>query len=243
MSEQATLDGARTETPAPEPPPKGLAAKLVAAALSIDNVEKAGKNTQQNYNYAKAEDVADAATTALLAKGIVSEFECIGAEQLPIRSKSGTDGLIATVTCRLVVTDSESGESTSRMAMGSGSDYPGDKAIYKAMTGARKYAFIHLLGIPIGDDPDDERGNGRRQSRRATPKPANPLPAERVNTIGKGIGALGLTYGQIDQLLGAAGINGLRAASSKALRERLESLASDEADALETEMGKVADQG
>ena len=25
------------------------------------------------------------------------------------------------------------------------------------MTGARKYALIHLLGIPIGDDPEDDR--------------------------------------------------------------------------------------
>lgn len=155
---------------------KGLAAKLVEAALDVENVTKRGNNTQQKYRYAMAEDVAAAATKALLARGVIADFECIRSEAHPIKSRQGTDGLIVTARCRLVVTDSETGESHERSVIGSGSDYPGDKAIYKAMTGARKYAFIHLLDIPIGDDPEEERSE-------AKPKNAPKMPAAEAKKI------------------------------------------------------------
>ncbi len=120
----------------------------------MENVEKAGRNEQQKYDYVKAEDIAAAAQKALLEQGLLVEFEAVGSTETPIQSKQGTSGLIVKADCRLIVTDPSSGDQVTRSAIGYGADYPGDKAIYKAMTGARKYALIHLLSIPIGDDPD-----------------------------------------------------------------------------------------
>lgn len=208
--------------------PKGLAAKLVAAALAVENVAKRGTNTEQNYKFAQAEDVASAATKALLAHGVLAEFECEDAETQPIRSKRGSEGLIVTVRCRLIVTDSESGQTESRLAMGSGSDYPGDKAIYKAMTGARKYAFLHLLGIPIGDDPDAHRGEPR-----TPPRALSKLERKRVEAIVARFHDAKLNYADIAVALGAAGIDGLRANSKKAITERVSGLSGEQADALE----------
>lgn len=89
--------------------------------------------------------------------------------------------------------------------------------------------------------PAEEMPHGGGDGQREDPsQPANPLAADRVNRIGKGIGALGLTYSQIDVMLGACGIDGLRAASGKALRERIESLSEAQADALEAEMERRA---
>jgi hypothetical protein len=135
----------------------GLAAKLVKARLAVGSVEKAGRNDQQKYDYAKAEDVAVAAEKALLDQGLLADLDVTDSSETPIKSRQGSDGLIVKVVCRLIVTDPDSGEEIERGAIGYGSDYPGDKAIYKAMTGARKYALIHLLGIKLGDDPDEER--------------------------------------------------------------------------------------
>jgi hypothetical protein len=47
----------------------------------------------------------------------------------------------------------ESGNWIDVASFGEGHDF-GDKAIYKAMTGAKKYALAHALMIITGDDPD-----------------------------------------------------------------------------------------
>jgi hypothetical protein len=134
-----------------------LAERVAQASLAVATVAKDGRNKEQGYNYAKAEDVVAAARAALLAAGLVAEFECLGTEERPIKSRSGTDGLMVKATIVLTITDIETGAWWRRSAVGYGSDYPGDKAVYKAMTGARKYALIHLLGIALGDDPEEER--------------------------------------------------------------------------------------
>ena len=163
--------------------PGALATKLALAAASVANVEKKGKNTAQNYDYVQAEDIAKAAHVALQDAGLVCEFQTTSATETPIKSNRGSDGLIVFVTGQLIVTDPDSGESISREAAGSGSDYPGDKAIYKAMTGARKYALIHLLGIPIGDDPDEGKGNGSGNGAAGPAKPAGTITAGMARAL------------------------------------------------------------
>lgn len=186
--------------------PEGLTAKLVAASLDVEHVEKKGKNTQQNYDYVRAEDIAAAATRALLARGVLAEFECVESEETPIKSRQGSDGLIVKAVCALTVTDSEGREKITRTAIGYGSDFPGDKAIYKAMTGARKYAFIHLLGISIGDDPEDEKGQpsqapppqARAQGGTRSERPATAKQRGKLNAL---FAAGGLTKDQVKAIV------------------------------------------
>lgn len=216
-------------TPSPRTP-KRLAAKLVEAAKDVEGVGKRGFNQQQRYTYVTAEDIAEAAARALLKHEVFTDFEVLEVKSETIKSNRGGEGRLVTIKGRLIATDAESGESVSRQAYGSGTDYPGDKAIYKAMTGARKYAFIHLLGIPIGDEAE---ATPRREA--LTPKPK--LDDKRAEAIRRAIKERQLTYKAIDELLGAAGIDALRARSPKALNERIESLTDEQADALEAELG------
>lgn len=223
----------------PDPTPKGLAAKLVEASLDVENVEKRGENTQQHYRYATAEDVAAAATKALLARGVLCEFEVLSAEQMPMTSRGGGSGLIVTVTLRMIVTDADSGESVSRLAMGAGSDFPGDKALAKGMTSARKYAFLHLLGIPIGDDPDADGPKTRREQIQ-TPK----LDKERAKSLVEQIEkrrAAGMRFDDLALLMGAVGIDAPAKRSVKSVKERVANLTDEQADALEAELAKEAE--
>jgi hypothetical protein len=215
--------------------PSRLTRRIHEAALDVESVEKRGQNQAQGYQYAMAEDIAAAATKALLKQGVVADFEVVHCRQEPITTAKGTAGMMATVTANLHVTDTESGEAIVRQAMGSGSDYPGDKAIYKAMTGARKYAFIHLLGIPIGDDPDAGRVHEPRTRRRDL-DPTPRISPERVTALHAKLAERKLNFGQLDTLLGAAGIDALRARSKKAVGEKLASLSPEQADALEREL-------
>lgn len=230
----ALLDGAGSTEPAPQ----ALAAKLVDAALDVETVQKRGENKTQNYRYALAEDVVAAATKALLAREILSEFELVSSEALPFTSKQGSPGLIVTVTARLIVTDAETGESFSRLAMGSAADHPGDKALAKAATGARKYAYLHLLGIPIGDDPDAE--TRREQIAHAQ---APKLDPERVKALAALIEerrSAGMRFDDLALIMGSAGIDAPAKRSVKSVRERLTTLTAEQADALEAELAKEA---
>lgn len=94
--------------------------------------------------------------------------------------------------------------------------------------------------------------------RQIEPPPSEPAPVEtsepaedavetidpeRAAKIATGFKALGLNIGQVAGMFGAAGLDGIRARSKKAIEERLEQLTEPEADALEAEMGRVADRG
>jgi hypothetical protein len=56
--------------------------------------------------------------------------------------------------------DARSGEELTVRVPGEGAD-PGDKAPYKAMTGALKYALLQSFLLATGDDPEDERADSR----------------------------------------------------------------------------------
>lgn len=68
----------------------------------------------------------------------------------------------------------------------------------------------------------------------------DPLDPERVNQLGQAIGALKLSYRRIGTLLSTCQINGLRAESGKALKERLESLTQEQADRLDAQLERIA---
>jgi hypothetical protein len=53
------------------------------------------------------------------------------------------------------LTDGETGETLSFQSIGTGAD-SGDKAAYKAATGALKYALLTGFLIPTGDDPESD---------------------------------------------------------------------------------------
>jgi len=57
-------------------------------------------------------------------------------------------------------TDENSAEEVTARVAGEGLDI-GDKASYKAMTGALKYALLQSFLLATGDDPEDERGDAR----------------------------------------------------------------------------------
>ena len=56
--------------------------------------------------------------------------------------------------------DARSGEELTVRVPGEGAD-AGDKAPYKAMTGALKYALLQSFLLSTGDDPEDERANSK----------------------------------------------------------------------------------
>ena len=78
-----------------------------------------------------------------------------------IDTKINPDRAAAEVIVQLTVFDSETGESNSVTAPGYAEDWSykdnkatGDKAVYKALTGATKYAVRSFFCLPSEDDPE-----------------------------------------------------------------------------------------
>lgn len=141
----------------------GLAAKMVAAMTEIGRVQKRGLNTAQNYNFVRSDDVAEAARAALAKYGIAIFADVLddGIREIVIPpAKEGFAGKtlrVSRVRVAWTFVDSESGESRTVHTPGEGMD-SGDKGIYKAMTGAMKYALMLGFLIPTGDADPEKAG-------------------------------------------------------------------------------------
>lgn len=128
--------------------------KLSEILKAVGYIEKTGTNASQGYKYVQAAAVADK---------IRDEFAKRSLTMLPSNIDVTESGLTpsgkqALVTLRVTwqITDGETGEFVTFQSVGSGSDST-DKAVYKAMTGALKYALLLGFLIPTGDDPENEK--------------------------------------------------------------------------------------
>lgn len=147
---------------------KNIAAKLVNIMAECSHVVKAGINDFHGYKYATAADVLEKVGAALVKHKVVAitNPELVRFEKT-VNSK-GKEENLATVKTTLRLVDSESGETIEACGWGSGQDI-GDKAVMKAQTASLKYAWMLLLQISTGDDPEadagvDERMGGNPQN-------------------------------------------------------------------------------
>lgn len=151
---------------------KTLLQKLVAIMSAVDHVEKAGRNQMQNYNYVKATDVARAVRNACIEQGVF-----IATSAKTVRTWEGTTnkgGVMnyCTVEMQFTFHDADTGDRLGPFfAEGSGSD-TGDKATFKAQTGAIKYALRNAFLIPDETDPENDAAEAKKSRREAATAPA-----------------------------------------------------------------------
>ncbi|MEG2765707.1 MAG: ERF family protein [Acidaminococcaceae bacterium] len=116
-------------------------------------VQKDKTNKEQHYNYVSEAAVLAKVQPALVKSGIIAlpTYEVVSSEDK--MTAKGSIWKLVTVLCRLKIVDSETGDSDTVTALGSGID-ANDKAVAKAQTMAFKYAWWKLLCLETGDDPE-----------------------------------------------------------------------------------------
>ena len=137
-----------------------LRQKLGEVRRRIGYIQKRGYNERHNYNYVAAADIAGTVGDILAELGVVviPRLESITYEpHAPGRLDSVR---VARVIMAYTFTDVNSAEEITARVAGEGLDV-GDKASYKAMTGALKYALLQSFLLATGDDPEDERADSR----------------------------------------------------------------------------------
>ncbi len=134
-----------------------LREKFAEVRRRLGYVQKRGHNERHNYSYVTAADLAGSVGDILAELGVVviPQLQSISTET----PRSSSDR-IARVVMNYRFVDARSGEELSVRVAGEGAD-AGDKAPYKAMTGALKYALLQSFLLSTGDDPEDERANSR----------------------------------------------------------------------------------
>lgn len=145
-----------------------IALALVNAQAEVHTAGKSGDNKFDKYTYSKLEDFLAVAKPVLAKHRIAMVLDAIETQTLDDRqTKNGgiEHAVRVKVRCTLY---HESGEELVFYGYGEGQDRA-DKAIYKALTGAKKYAVAGALAIPTSDDPEaDEKvglssGKGREK--------------------------------------------------------------------------------
>lgn len=164
------------EVTSAEPKPLNLAQKILEIQNAVGVVKKQGQfgSEMGGGKYLRIEDAVVAVNKLMCSQGLILTGTLKNASRLP-HEKTGKDGnlgrsgYIASVLMDWSVEDAATGERRTWTFPGDGYDST-DKAIYKAMTGSRKYAIISIFNLPIGNDVEEhgvqtfEEGKSKQKS-------------------------------------------------------------------------------
>lgn len=146
-----------------------LAKKLSEVMGLVGWIEKKGHNAHQNYDFVREVDIVDAVSKHLAERHVAIIPKVVNLHFEPMTTKAGVGGFFAVVTMSYTFVDGDTGESLTAEAVGAGTDQPGDKAFYKAQTGAKKYALTQAFLIATGEDPEDEQAPKKGNASKAQP--------------------------------------------------------------------------
>lgn len=162
--------------------PRGsLVTKLAEVMGLVHRVAKNGRNEFHKYDYATESDIAEAVRDGMAERHLMLVPNVKKTKWREVPGKNGPQQ-ICTLYVRFSVHDGDTGEVMEFNALGEGQD-SGDKATYKAMTGAVKYALLKLFLIPTGDDPENEQPAPRAAKQKAQPAPEIPAEQQHTNAL------------------------------------------------------------
>lgn len=127
--------------------------KLVKVLAGISRVPKSGRNKFHSYDYVKEEDLVDHIRPKLAEAGVFlfTSIESVSAAETVERKNS--EGRIVNIATLHTFVCADTGAEYSVKGAGCGED-SGDKALYKAITGAEKYMLMKNFLVATGDDPE-----------------------------------------------------------------------------------------
>jgi ERF superfamily len=158
---------------------QNIVEKLVEVYKAITHVAKRGENEAQNYKYMKATDIAHAVRNALADLGVYAEVNMTTERTYDVERQGKGPMHFADVRATINFYDKERVLAITSSGLGSGMD-AGDKAIFKAQTGALKYALRNAFLVPDDADPENDAEEDAKEP--ATKATAPPKQTEKTAT-------------------------------------------------------------
>lgn len=165
-------------------PPPNLRQKLATVRKDLEFIKARGRNDFHKYDYVKAADVQGIVGEKLAAVGVVIGMRNMVIARLEAETANSRKENVIEFHCEYGYLDADSSEELWYPAIGEGRD-SGDKAVYKARTGAFKYFLTQSLCLGLGDDPeetgdeDHERGSTGAKPKAHASK--EPTPYQQVH--------------------------------------------------------------
>jgi len=157
-----------------------LVEAVCAVMGEVGFVTGTGRNTDQGYGYTSDADLLKPLQAAMSKHGLMLSPVKIDVAREP-RMKEGRNGPYQSGSFQHVIVTYQlrhrDGETIQIQSAGTGFDTL-DKAPFKALTGAYKYALRQTFAIPTGDDA--ERDQPKRQQRDDGPPPGNPEDRDKL---------------------------------------------------------------
>jgi hypothetical protein len=136
---------------------KSLVGKLVEVMHEITHVEKRGNSPQLNYSFVKAADLAHLVRNKLADRNVLMTADIVEVTHSSFLTNKGTTMQVCNMKVRYTFHDGDSDKELSFHGYGGAFD-TGDKATYKAQTGALKYALRTAFLVP--DEKGDPEADG-----------------------------------------------------------------------------------
>ena len=156
-----------------------LAARLASIAKDIGWIEKGGTNDAQKYKFVQESDVVAKLKPALAEAGVIVVPTHRLISVVPFTTARGSQQFLTTIESTFSFTDGA--EFINVQTIGQGAD-TGDKGVYKAMTGAKKYALLQAFLLATGDDPEIARDDERSETVKRSQKPAVSNDAKQADS-------------------------------------------------------------
>lgn len=135
--------------------------RINAVQAEIGVISKNGTNSFHNYDYATEADFVNALRPLLLKHGLsmsLIDNSVIGVMPLLKDDGKHTGKILTTVQSTYSIVSVDNPKDYIQVkGCGQGADN-GDKGVYKAITGAKKYVIANAFMISTGDDPEKETG-------------------------------------------------------------------------------------
>lgn len=195
---------------------KVLCEKISKLIGEVGAIPKAGRNEHFNYDYRRHEDMMNKLAPALTSVGLViypGKKEIISDTVVDTKRGSARRVLMRTV---FSITDGEA--FLSFEGLGEGQD-TGDKAVYKAQTGATKYALNDLLMIAADTDPENEKNGDQEKKEEHNKNKTNEADTKQIYEMAS---ELGLSEDTVKKRIGELGCASALSAITKKYKSFLD---------------------
>lgn len=152
-----------------------------AVMLEVGYVYKSGEiTTGDRYSYASDADLIRALRPAMLRHGLFLVPRDVTHTTQKVPTARGGTQYLDQVLVTYLLEHVDSGDTRTVAMPGSGMDVR-EKGVYKALTGAYKYALRELFLIETGDDPEREE----REEQEGRPAPPSAEEGARLAALGR----------------------------------------------------------
>lgn len=182
-------------------PVRSLVKKLCRIMTAVDHIEKKGRNTIQNYDFARESDITGALREQFAKENVFMLPDVVSFEYTMGQTAKGNAKRLCVLRVKFTLEDGDSGETRSFHGMGEAED-TSDKASNKAITAAVKYGLLKAFLIPTGDDTENDPKPEKAPPPKPKPvEPPKPTAAD-VTVLVDSFAALGVTVAELEKRLG-----------------------------------------